>query len=87
MQHNNTKVLNVIISIQRPYHDKFRLGYNQTKKGSSSKATKQRSYAKTLRGYLKKEEGKRNQEEYYRDTTPPKIFKTQNQQQPTIEQT
>jgi chromosome segregation ATPase len=36
---NNSKVLNDIISSQRPNHDKFILGYNQTEKGSSSKTT------------------------------------------------
>jgi hypothetical protein len=65
-----------IISIQSPYHEKYGLGYNQTEKGSSSKTTKQRSYAETVRGYPKKEERKRNiQEEDYMDTTPPLRFK------------
>jgi hypothetical protein len=85
MQQNNTKVLDEIISSQRPYYDKSGLGYNQIEKGSSSKTTEQRSYAETVRGSPKKEEGKRNQEEYYRDTAPPRRFRIQNQQQPTIE--
>jgi hypothetical protein len=32
-----SKFLNDIISSQKPHHDKFILGYNQTEKGSSSK--------------------------------------------------
>jgi hypothetical protein len=67
--------LDDIISSQRPYHEKSKLGYNQTKKGSSSKKIKQRSYAETIRGSPKKEEGKRNQEEDYRDTAPPRRFR------------
>jgi chromosome segregation ATPase len=38
---NNSKVLDDIISSQRPNHDKSGLGYNQTEKGSSSKSTAQ----------------------------------------------
>jgi hypothetical protein len=38
---NRSKVLNDIISNQRPNHDKSRLGYNQIEKGSSSKTTEQ----------------------------------------------
>jgi hypothetical protein len=34
---SNSKVLDDIISCQKPHHDKSRLGYNQTEKGSSSK--------------------------------------------------
>jgi hypothetical protein len=51
---NNSKFLDDIISSQKPHHDKFGLGYNQTKKRSSSKTTKQetypKSYAKTIKG-------------------------------------
>jgi hypothetical protein len=36
---NNSKVLDDIISSQKPHHDKFILGYNQTEKGSISKTT------------------------------------------------
>jgi dynactin complex subunit len=36
---NNSKVLDVIISIQRPHLDKYGLGYNQTEKGPRSKTT------------------------------------------------
>jgi hypothetical protein len=38
---NNSKILDGIINIQRPNHEKSRLGYNQTKNGSSSKETEQ----------------------------------------------
>ena len=38
---NNSKVLNDIISSQRPNHDKSILGYNQIEKGSSSKIREQ----------------------------------------------
>jgi hypothetical protein len=34
---NNSKVLDEIISSQRPHHDKSRLGYNQTKKAQAPK--------------------------------------------------
>jgi hypothetical protein len=34
---NNSKVLNDIISSQKPHHDKFEHGYNHIEKGSSSK--------------------------------------------------
>jgi hypothetical protein len=43
---NRSKVLDDIISSQRPNHDKAILGYNQTKKVSSSKATEQKTYQK-----------------------------------------
>jgi hypothetical protein len=38
---NNSKVLNDIISSQKPHHDKSKLGYNRTEKGSSSKKIEQ----------------------------------------------
>jgi hypothetical protein len=51
---NNSKVLDDIIKGKKLDHDKFILGYNQTKKGSSSKTTEQetypKSYAKTIKG-------------------------------------
>jgi hypothetical protein len=51
---NNSKVLNDIISSQKPHHDKSGLGDNQTKKGSSSKTTEQETYpkiyAETIKG-------------------------------------
>jgi hypothetical protein len=44
---NNSKVLNDIISSQKPHHDKSGLGYNQTKNGSSFKTTKEEKYPKS----------------------------------------
>jgi hypothetical protein len=74
---NNSKVLDDIINSQKPYHDKSRLGYNQTEKGSSSKATKQetyqKNYAETIKGDMK------IYKEDYRDTPPPRIVRLQNQ--------
>jgi hypothetical protein len=76
--HNNSKVLNNIINSKRPHHDKSGLGYDQTKRGSSSKTTDQetqpRSYAKT-----------RGDKKFYRedqhDTPTPRRFRFQNQRQ------
>jgi hypothetical protein len=45
---NISKVLDDIISSQRPNNDKFGLGYNQTKNGSSSKTTDQETYSKAM---------------------------------------
>jgi hypothetical protein len=77
--HNNSKVLDEIISSQRPHHDNFGLGYNKTEKGSSSKTTNQekktRSYAETVRGSPEKKEDKYFHKEDQRDTPPPRIFK------------
>jgi hypothetical protein len=74
---NNSKVLNDIISSQRPNHDKSRLGYNETENVSSSKATKQEKYLKssteTIKGDMKV------YRENYRDTPPPRRFRFQNQ--------
>jgi SOS response regulatory protein OraA/RecX len=51
---NNSKVLNDIISSQRPNHDKSRLEYNQKEKGSISKTIEQETYpkiyAETIKG-------------------------------------
>jgi hypothetical protein len=51
---NSSKVLDDIISSQKSHLDKSRLGYNQTKKGSSSKTiekeTNPKRYAKTTKG-------------------------------------
>jgi hypothetical protein len=64
MQHNNTKILDEIISVQRLYHDRSGLGYNQTyrEKGSSSMTTKEqakhKTYAEVTRGFTKKEKCK-----------------------------
>jgi hypothetical protein len=49
------------------------------------KEAKPRSYAEVVRCLAKKEEYMKTQEEYYTETTPPRIFKSQYQQQPTIE--
>jgi hypothetical protein len=74
---NNSKVLDDIISSQRPNHDKSRLGYNQTEKGSRSKETEQetyrKSYAETIKG------DRKTYKEDYRDTPPPRRFRFQNQ--------
>jgi hypothetical protein len=91
MQQNNTRILDNIINSQIPYYDRSGLGYNQmqTEKGSSSKMTEKeaepRSYAEAIRGPSKKEEDMKTQEEDYRDTAPPRRFRSQYQQQPTIE--
>jgi hypothetical protein len=91
MQQNNTKVLDEIISSQRPYYDRSKLGYNQIQieKDSSSKMTEQEakpsSYAKSIIGPPKKEEEKNIQEEDYIDTAPPRRFRSQYQQQPVVE--
>jgi hypothetical protein len=76
---NISKVLDDIISSQKSYLDKSRLGYNQTEKGSSSKTTEQETnpkiYAETIKG------DKNIYKEDYRDTPPPRRFRFQNQQQ------
>jgi hypothetical protein len=76
---NNSKVLDDIINSQKYHLDKFELGYNQTKKGSSSKTTEQetypKSYAETIKG------DRKIYKEDYRGTPPPRKFRFQNQQQ------
>jgi hypothetical protein len=76
---NISKVLDDIISSQKSHLDKSGLGYNQTKKGSSSKTTEQetypKSYAETIKG------DRKIYKEDYRDTPPPRRFRFQNQQQ------
>ena len=76
---NRSKVLDDIISSQKSYLDKFGLGYNQKKKGSSSKTTEQetnpKSYAKTIKG------DKKIYKEDCRDTPPPRRFRFHNQLQ------
>ena len=75
---NNSKVLDDIISSQNTHHDKFGLGYNQTKKGSSSKTTEQETYPKN---YVETIKGNRKiYRENYRDTPPLRRFRFQNQQ-------
>jgi hypothetical protein len=62
--------LDDIISSQKSHFDNTGLGYNQTKKGSSSKTTEQETYpkiyAKTIKGDMK------IYKEDYRDTPPPR---------------
>jgi hypothetical protein len=80
MQQNKTKILDGIINAQRPYHDRSRLGYNQThtKKDLSSMTTKeeaqQRTYVEVTIGFTRKEECKfsheNDQKEDYRRMTP-----------------
>jgi hypothetical protein len=70
---NNSKVLDDIINSKKSHHEKSRLGYNQTEKGSSSE-TYPKSYAETIKG------DKNIYKEDYRDTPPPRRFKFQNQQ-------
>jgi hypothetical protein len=69
---NNSKVLDNIISLQNPHHDKSGLGYNHTEKGSSSKATEQETYLKiyveTINGDMK------TYKKDYRDTPPLRRF-------------
>jgi hypothetical protein len=65
---NSSKVLDEIISSQRPNNDKSRLGYNQTEKGSSSKETKQETYRKIYAETIKGD--RKTYKEYYRDTPP-----------------
>jgi hypothetical protein len=85
MYQSNTKILDNIINNQIPYYERYLLGYNQTQKekGSISKTTEQdadpRSYVEAVRG-PSKEEDMKTQGEYYRDTTPPIIFKSQYQE-------
>jgi hypothetical protein len=74
---NNSKVLDDIINSQKPHHDKYELGYNQTENGSSSKTTEQETYpkiyAETIKGDMN------TYKEDYRDTPPPRRFRFQNQ--------
>ena len=76
---NSSKVLDDIISSQKSYLDKSRLGYNQTEKGlrykTIEKETNPKSYAKTIKG------DKNIYKEDYRETLPSRRFKFQNQQQ------
>jgi hypothetical protein len=74
---NNSKVLNDIISSQRPNHDKSRLGYNQTENGSSSKTIEQETYPKIYAETIKGD--RKVYRENYRDTPPPRRFRFQNQ--------
>jgi hypothetical protein len=74
---NNSKVLDNIINIQKPHHDKSGIVYNQTEKGSRSKTTEQETYPK---GYAKTIKGDRKTyKEDYRDIPPSRRFIFQNQ--------
>jgi hypothetical protein len=75
---NNSKVLDDIISSQKPHHDRSELGHNQTENGSSSKTTEQETYPKIYAETIKRD--RKIYKEYYRDTPPPRRFKFQNQQ-------
>jgi hypothetical protein len=74
---NKSKVLDNIISSQKPHHDKYGLGYNQTEKGSSSKTTEQETYPKIYVETIK--EDMNTYKEDYMDTPPPRRFRFQNQ--------
>jgi hypothetical protein len=73
---NNSKDLDDIISSKKSHHDKFVLGYNQTKKGSSSKTTKQETYPKIFAETIKGD--RKIYKEDYRDTPPLRILIFQN---------
>jgi len=74
---NNSKVLDDIISSQKPHHNKSRLGYNQTEKGSRSKTIEQETYPKS---YIETIKGDRKTyKEDYKDTPPLRRFRFQNQ--------
>jgi hypothetical protein len=74
---NNSKFLDDIISTQRPNHDKYGLGYNQTENRSNSKETKQETYRKSYEKTIKGD--RKTYKEYYRGTPPPRRFRFQNQ--------
>jgi hypothetical protein len=61
MQHNNTKILDEIISIHKQYYDRSGLGYKKTEKVLISKTIYQRSYVETIICSRNKEEGKKIQ--------------------------
>jgi hypothetical protein len=71
--HNNSKVLNDIISSQKPHHDNSGLGYNQIEKGSSSKTTEQETYPKIYAETIKGD--RKVYKENYRDTPPLRRFR------------
>jgi hypothetical protein len=74
---NNSKILNDIISSQKYHHDKSKLGYEQTKNGSSSKTTEQETYPKSYEETIKGD--RKVYKKNYRDTPPPRRFRFQNQ--------
>jgi hypothetical protein len=70
---NSSKVLDDIINSQKSHLDKYGLGYNKTKKGSSSKTTKKERNPKS---YAEKFKGDRKMyKEDYKDTPPPRRFR------------
>jgi hypothetical protein len=75
---NNSKVLNDIISSQKPHHEKSELGYNRKEKGSSSKTTEQETSPKSYAETIKMD--RKVYKENYRDTPLTRRFKFQNQQ-------
>jgi uncharacterized protein YabN with tetrapyrrole methylase and pyrophosphatase domain len=89
-----TKILDEIISAQRPYRDRSGLGYNQKhiEKGLSSMTTeeeeKQKTYVEVTIGFTKKEECKppyeNDRKEDYRRMAPSRRPRFHNQQ-PTME--
>ena len=70
---NSSKVLDDIINSKKSHLDKFGLGYNQTKNGSSSKTiekeTNPKSYVETIK------DDRNIYKEDYRDTPPPRRFR------------
>jgi hypothetical protein len=70
---NNSKVLDDIISSQKPHYHKSGLGYNQTENGSSSKEIEQETYPKNYEKTIKGD--RKIYKEYYRDTPPLRRFK------------
>jgi hypothetical protein len=76
---NSSKVLDDIISSQKSHLDKFELGYNQTEKESSSKTTEKETNPKMFVETIKGD--KKIYKEDYRETPPPRRFRSQNQQQ------
>jgi hypothetical protein len=69
---NNSKVLNDIISNQKPHHDKCGLGYNKKEKGSISKTTEQEIYPKSYAETIKWD--RKVYKENYRDNPPLRRF-------------
>jgi hypothetical protein len=73
---NSSKVLDNIISSQKFHHDKSGLGYNQTKKGSSSKTTKQETYPKSYVETIKRD--RKMYKKDYMENPPSRRFRFQN---------
>jgi hypothetical protein len=70
--------LDDIINSKKYHHDKSGLGYNQTKKLSSSKTKEQETYPKRFVETIKGD--RKIYKEDYMDTPPPRRFRFQNQQ-------